>query len=101
MLTGRREAGDAGEEEVVKVLDDVASATVITSFIGAVYVGSTIQICSPHPVKTRMIIIYLYTQLIVYREQIPRKECVCVCIIVYHSQFFRPILSHFSSFNCN
>lgn len=35
MLTGRREAGDAGEEEEVKVLDDVASATVITSFIRA------------------------------------------------------------------
>lgn len=44
MLTGRREAGDAGEEEVGKVLDDVASATVITSFIRAVCVGSTIQI---------------------------------------------------------
>lgn len=44
MLTGRREAGDAGEEEVFKVVDDVASATVITSFIIDVSVGSTIQI---------------------------------------------------------
>lgn len=37
MFTGRREAGEAGEEEVFKVLDDVASATVITSFIGAFF----------------------------------------------------------------
>ena len=44
MLTGRREAGEAGEEEVFKVLDDVASATVITSFIGVFSVGSTIRI---------------------------------------------------------